>query len=57
MSARQPDMHVRRRRDHPRNPAITARNIATGVSRRIRTLPPDGRNDFNRHCHVIHGRG
>ncbi len=36
-------MHVRRRRDHPRNPAITARNIATGVSRRIRTLPPDGR--------------
>ena len=31
------------RPDHPRNPAITARNIATGVSRRIRTLPPDGR--------------
>jgi hypothetical protein len=57
-SAGQPDMHVRwwRERadrlsphrsasppDHPRNPAITARNIATGVARRIRTLPPDGR--------------
>ena len=39
----QQDMHIRRRCDHPRNPAITARNIATGVSRRIRTLPPDGR--------------
>ncbi len=43
MPARQPDMHVRRRRNHPRSPAITARNIATGVSRRIKTLPPDGR--------------
>jgi hypothetical protein len=43
MPAGQPDMHVRRRCDHPRNPAIMARNIATGVSRRIRTLPPDGR--------------
>jgi hypothetical protein len=43
MTAGQPDMHIRRRRDHPRNPAITARNIATGVSRRISTLPPDGR--------------
>ena len=43
MPAGQPDMHIRRRDNHPRNPAITARNIATGVSRRIRTLPPDGR--------------
>ena len=43
MPARQPDMHVRRRSNHPRSPTITARSIATGVSPQIRTLPPDGR--------------
>ncbi len=43
MPAGQPDMNIWRWPDHPRNPAITARSIATGVSRRIRTLPPDGR--------------
>ena len=57
-SARQPDMYIGRRReradrlslhrsasrpDHPRNAAITARNIETRASWRIRTRSPDGR--------------
>ena len=42
-SAHQPHMYIRRRRDHPRKAASTARNIETRASWRIRTRPPDGR--------------
>jgi hypothetical protein len=42
-SAREPDMYIWRRRDHPRNAAITVRNVETRAPWRIRTCPPDGR--------------